>query len=107
MNNWYNYTLKEMKIKEDLTMEDIYNAINDNCLIKKEIIGDLIIKLKNKYDMFISYKSFSNIRFGIDNRSFNIFLIPLKYKIITNDKKEIFLALSNLTSYKFIQILLL
>ena len=45
MNNWYNYTLKEMKIKEDLTMEDIYNAINDNCLIKKEITGDLIIKL--------------------------------------------------------------
>ena len=99
MNNWYNYTLKEMKIKEDLTMEDIYNAINDNCLIKKEIIGDLIIKLKNKYDMFISYKSFSNIRFGIDDRSFNIFLIPLKYKIITNDKKEISLVLSNLISY--------
>ena len=89
MNNWYNYTLKEMKIKEDLTMEDIYNAINDNCLIKKEITGDLIIKLKNKYDMFISYKSLSNIRFGIDDRSFNIFLIPLKYKIITNDKKKL------------------
>ena len=89
MNNWYNYTLKEMKIKEDLTMEDIYNAINDNCLIKKEIIGDLIIKLKKKYDMYISYKSLSNIRFGIDRSPFNVFLIPLKYKIITNDKKEI------------------
>lgn len=102
MNNWYNYTLKEMKIKEDLTMEDIYNAINDNCLIKKEITGDLIIKLKNKYDMFISYKSLSNIRFGIDDRSFNIFLIPLKYKIITNDKKEINVDIVSISQIAYI-----
>ena len=102
MNNWYNYTLKEMKIKEDLTMEDIYNAINDNCLIKKEITGDLIIKLKNKYDMFISYKSLSNIRFGIDDRSFNIFLIPLKYKIITNDKKKISVDIVSISQIAYI-----
>ena len=70
-------------------MEDIYKAINDNSLIEKTFDTYPTLKIKNKYEMQITFKTVSYIRFGIDEDYFNIFLVPLKYKIITNDEKEI------------------
>ena len=89
MSSWYNYTLNEMKINEDLTMEDIYKVINDNSLIGKNIQRNLIFDIKNKYKMDISHISNTNIMFGIAGRYFNIFLIPIKYKMKINNEKEI------------------
>ena len=42
MKKWFKHTLEEMKIKDDLTMEYIYNAINNY-----EKIDDYISKKKN------------------------------------------------------------
>ena len=89
MNKCNKHRLAEMKITEDLTMEQVYKVINEKVQKEKKYKVNLIIKINDKYDMHITYIDEIKITFSINTYVFNIFIEPLKYKIAINDKDSI------------------
>ena len=81
--------LSEMKITEDLTMEQIYKIIKEKVPKEKKYKVNLRIKVNDKYEMHITYIDEISITFSINTDFFSIYIKPLKYKIIINDKDSI------------------
>ena len=89
MNKCYKHRLAEMKITEDLTMEQVYEVIDKKVPKEKKYKGNLIIKINDKYNMNITYIDKISITFNINKYVFDIYIRPLKYKIYINDKDSI------------------
>ena len=108
MKKWFKHTLAEMKIKDDLTMENVYNAINnyekidDYISNEKKLESNLIIQINNKYKIIITYINNISIRFRIDKENFSIFTNVIKYEMKTDDNKSINLDIVSISQLKYI-----
>ena len=89
MNKCYKHRLAEMKITEDLTMEQVYEVIDKKVPKEKKYKANLIIKINDKYNMNITYIDKISITFNINKYVFDIYIRPLKYKMYINDKDSI------------------
>ena len=99
MKKWYKHRLAEMKIFEDLTMERVYNVINNYMIDNKKLEAYPKIPIDSKYTINVYYKDESSIRFSIDKENFSVFIIPVKYEIFANEEK-IYLDIVSISQLK-------
>ena len=94
------YSLKEMKIQENLTMEKIYKFIGDYILIHKQFEKNTSLKIDENYEIQIFNQVNYSINFTIKDDSFNIFIKPIKYQLKINEKKSIDLDIIAISQLK-------
>lgn len=101
MEKCFKPTLREMKIKDDLTMETVYQEIQVYLNKNKKCDRNTTFKINQKYTIKIFPQLNYYISLVIDNDYFDLFIKPIKYKMITNENKIInleIIAISQLNS---------
>ena len=103
MKGWYNNTLDQMVIENNLTMEKIYKTINSYILKHKDINNNLILSIDNS-NFNIKFYSIINstMRFSIGKKYFSVFINPIKYKMILNEEKIINLDIISISQLNHI-----
>ena len=101
MEKCFKPTLREMKIKDDLTMEAVYQTIQKYLKKNKKFDKNTILKIDQKHSIKIFFQLNNCISLAVDDEYFDLFMEPIKYKMITKKKKIIHLeiiAVSQLNS---------
>ena len=103
MKGWYNNTLDQMVIENNLTMEKIYKTINSYILKHKDINNNLILSIDNSnYNIKFYSIINSTMRFSIGKKYFSVFINPIKYKMILNEEKMINLDIISISQLNHI-----
>ena len=101
MEKCFKPTLREMKIKDDLTMETVYQEIQVYLKKNKKCDRNTTFKINQKYTIKIFHQINHYISLVIDNEYLDLFIKPIKYKMITNENNIInleIIAISQLNS---------
>lgn len=89
MNKINKHTLNEMQIKSGLNMSMIYSTIKRYISNGNKLTNNLTLNINENYSLTIFNQISPLVNFTIGTDSFNVFLKPIKYKLIINESKFI------------------